>query len=72
VALSAAWTPLFFGARRTGASVVVICALVPAVAVIAAASTRIDRPAGPLYAPYLPWPMYAAALNVEIWPRNRY
>ena len=69
--LNAAWSPVFFGARRTGAGAVVICALLPAVAATAAASARVDRPAGLLYAPYLAWSTYAAALNLEIWRRNR-
>ena len=51
--LNAAWTPVFFGARRTGAAAVVIGALLPAVAATAAASARVDRRAGLLYAPYL-------------------
>lgn len=69
--LNAAWTPVFFGARRTGAGAVVICALLPAVAATAAASARVDRRAGVLYGPYLAWSTYAAALNLEIWRRNR-
>lgn len=70
--LNAAWTPVFFGARRTGTGAVVICTLVPAVAATAATSARIDRRAGLLYAPYLAWSTYAAALNLEIWRRNRF
>jgi benzodiazapine receptor len=69
--LNAAWTPVFFGARRPGAGAVVIGALLPAVAATAAASARVDRPAGLLYAPYLAWSTYAAALNVAIWRLNR-
>jgi tryptophan-rich sensory protein len=69
--LNAAWTPVFFGARRTGAGAAVICALLPAVAATAAASARVDRSAGLLYMPYLAWSTYAAALNLEIWRRNR-
>jgi tryptophan-rich sensory protein len=69
--LNAAWTPVFFGARRTGAAAVVICALLPAVAATAAASARVDRRAGLLYSPYLAWSTYAAALNLEIWRLNR-
>ena len=69
--LNAAWTPVFFAGRRTGAGVVVISALVPAVAATAAASARVDRPAGLLFAPYLAWSTYAAALNFEIWRLNR-
>jgi hypothetical protein len=69
--LNAAWTPVFFGARRIGAGAVVICALLPAVAATAAASARVDRPAGLLYSPYLAWSTYAAALNLEICRLNR-
>jgi translocator protein len=69
--LNAAWTPVFFGARRTGAGAVVICMLLPAVAATAIASARVDRPAGLLFAPYFAWSTYAAALNLEIWRRNR-
>jgi benzodiazapine receptor len=61
--LNAAWTPVFFGARRTGAGAAVIFALLPVLAATAAASARIDRRAGLLYAPYLAWSTYAAALN---------
>jgi tryptophan-rich sensory protein len=69
--LNAAWTPVFFGARRPGAAAVVICALVPAVAATAAVSARVDRRSGLLYVPYLAWSTYATALNLEIWRRNR-
>jgi tryptophan-rich sensory protein len=69
--LNAAWTPVFFGARRPGAAAVVIGTLLPAVAATAAASARVDRRAGLLYAPYIAWSAYAAALNVDIWRRNR-
>jgi len=69
--LNAAWTPVFFGARRAGVGAVVISALLPAVAATAAASARVDRRAGLLYAPYLAWSTYAAALNLAIWRRNR-
>jgi len=69
--LNAAWTPVFFGARRTGVAAVVVGSLVPAVAATAAASAQVDRPAGLLYAPYLAWSTYAAALNLEIWRLNR-
>ena len=69
--LNAAWTPVFFGARRPGAGAVVICAVVSAVAATAVESSRVDRPAGLLFAPYLAWSTYAAALNLEIWRQNR-
>jgi tryptophan-rich sensory protein len=45
---------------------------VSGVAATAAASARVDHLAGLLYASYLAWSTYAAALDVEIWPRSRY
>jgi tryptophan-rich sensory protein len=69
--LNAVWTPMFFGARRTGAGAIIIGALVPAVAATAVASAKVDRRAGLLYAPYLAWSTYAAALDLAIWRRNR-
>jgi benzodiazapine receptor len=71
LSLNAAWSPVFFGTRRPGAGAVVIGALLPAVAATAVASVRVDRRAGLLFAPYLAWSAYAAALNLEIWRRNR-
>ncbi|MGH3024903.1 MAG: TspO/MBR family protein [Gaiellaceae bacterium] len=69
--LNAAWTPVFFGARRTAAAAVVVCAC-PARARSRPPRprARVDRRAGLLYAPYLAWSTYAA-LNLEIWRRNR-
>jgi tryptophan-rich sensory protein len=68
--LNAAWTPVFFGARRAGAGAVVIGAFLPAVApprprarastVRPGSSTRRTSRS-----------TYAAALNLEIWRRNR-
>ena len=69
--LNAAWTPVFFGARRPGAAAVVIGALLPAAAATAMASGRVERRAGLLYVPYLAWSTYAATLNLEIWRLNR-
>ena len=68
--LNAAWSPIFFGARRPGAGAAVVCTLVPTVAATAAATARVDRAAGLLYAPYLAWSTYAAALNLSIWRSN--
>ena len=45
--LNAAWSPIFFGARRPGAGAAVVCTLVPTVAATAAATARVDRRRGP-------------------------
>jgi benzodiazapine receptor len=69
--LNAAWTPVFFAARRPGAAALVITALLPSAAATAVETARIDRPAGLIYAPYLAWATFATALNLEIWRLNR-
>ena len=71
LALNAAWTPLFFGARRPAAALADIGLLLPAIAAYTAASARVDRPAAWMMAPYLGWVGFASAINAEIVRRNR-
>ncbi|HEX8273251.1 MAG TPA: TspO/MBR family protein [Longimicrobiaceae bacterium] len=68
--LNAAWTPIFFSARRPTAALVDVAALVPAVAAYGLAAARVDRAAGWMMAPYLAWTGFAAALNADIVRRN--
>lgn len=70
LALNAAWTPLFFTARRPRAALVDVAGLVPAVAAYGFAAGRVDRTAGWMMAPYLAWTSFAAALNADIVRRN--
>jgi translocator protein len=71
LALNAAWSPLFFRARRPRAALAVLSALAPAVAAYAWTARRADRTAGALVVPYVAWTGFALALNAAIVRRNR-
>jgi tryptophan-rich sensory protein len=71
LALNAAWSPTFFGARRPRAALAVIAALLPAAAAYAIAAREVDGPAAAMVVPYLGWTAFALALNGEIVRRNR-
>lgn len=71
IALNTLWTPVFFGLRRMGAALLVICLLWIAVAATMFAFWRIDSLAGLLFAPYLLWVTIAAALNASVLRLNR-
>lgn len=70
IALNTLWTPVFFGAHRTGMGLLILCALWLAVAAMLVAFWRIDRLAGALIAPYLVWLTLAGSLNFWIWRYN--
>jgi tryptophan-rich sensory protein len=70
LALNAAWSPLFFGARRPRAALADVVALLGALAVYTRAAARVDAPAAWCVAPYLGWVAFAAALNASIVRRN--
>ena len=71
LALNALWSVLFFGRRSPLAGLVEIVGLLVAIGLTVAAFARVSRPAALLLAPYLLWTCFAAALNLEIWRRNR-
>lgn len=70
LALNAAWTPLFFGARRPRAALVDLALLDAAIVACVRAARRVDRPAAWMLAPYLAWSSFALLLNAEIVRRN--
>jgi tryptophan-rich sensory protein len=70
LALNAAWSAVFFGARSPGGGLAVITGLVPAIATTAALAGRVSKTAGLLLVPYLAWTTFAAALNARIWQLN--
>ncbi|MEV2277457.1 TspO/MBR family protein [Nocardiopsis sp. NPDC049922] len=70
LALNAAWTPLFFGARQYGLAFLDICLLLVAVVVTMVAFWRLHRPATLLLLPYVLWVAFASALNLNIWLNN--
>ena len=71
LALNAAWTPLFFGARRPGVALVDIVALDVAASAYAASARDVDRRAAVSAIPYLGWLGFATVLNASIVAKNR-
>lgn len=69
-ALNAAWTPLFFGARRARAALVDVVALAAVAGAYASAARRVDPAATKLIAPYVGWVGFAATLNGGIVAKN--
>lgn len=70
IALNTLWTPVFFGANKVGAALVVIVLLWLAIAATTWLFFTIDRIAGALMVPYLAWVSLATALNFSIWRLN--
>lgn len=71
LALNAAWTPLFFGAKAPTVALVEITALLAAVVATTAASFAVRPSAGGLLVPYAAWVAFATALNAAIVVLNR-
>ncbi len=70
IALNTLWTPVFFGAHRLGAAMLILAALWLVVAVLMVMAWRLDRLAGALLLPCLAWLTLAGALNFSIWQNN--
>ena len=70
LALNAAWTPLFFGARRPKAALADLAALDVAAGAFAAQAARVDQRAAVAFAPYLAWLSFASVLNGSIAANN--
>jgi tryptophan-rich sensory protein len=70
LALNAAWSPIFFGAKRPAAALGDLGALLFALGAYTATARRVDRAAAWLMAPYALWSGFAAVLNAEIVRRN--
>jgi tryptophan-rich sensory protein len=66
LALNYAWSPIFFGAHKVGAALVVILAMIALTIVTALLFARIRRTAALLLLPYLAWLLFAAYLNWQI------
>ena len=66
LALNAAWTPVFFGARDRGAALAIIVALDATVLAEMASLAKTDKKAAALLGPYLAWILYATALTASV------
>ncbi|MGI4838192.1 MAG: tryptophan-rich sensory protein TspO [Janthinobacterium lividum] len=71
IALNTLWTPVFFGANRLGAGMVIIGVLWVVVAAMVLLALRLDVITGLILFPYLVWLTVAAALNFSILRHNR-
>ena len=71
LAANAAWTPLFFGARRPGWALADLALLVAGLGAYVNEARKVDRAAAWMMAPYLAWSGFAGLLNEEIARRNR-
>ncbi len=63
---NAAWSPIFFGARRPWAALTDLAALFVALLLYTIFSRKSDRAAAWMMLPYLAWVAFAGALNFEI------
>lgn len=66
LALNAAWSGIFFGARRMGLALAECGLLWLSIAVNAVVFWQVDPVAGALLLPYLAWVTFAGALNYAI------
>ena len=71
IALNTLWTPVFFGAHRLFAGMVIIVLLWLTVAAMLVLAMRLDVITGLILLPYLAWLCVAAALNFSILRNNR-
>lgn len=71
IALNTLWTPVFFGAHRIFAGMLIITLLWLVVAVMVVLALRLDVMTGLILFPYLAWLCVAAALNFCILRGNR-
>ena len=70
LSLNAAWSLLFFGLRSPGAAFAEIVTLWLAILATAIEFWKVAPAAGIMFAPYLGWVSYAAALNLSIFRLN--
>lgn len=71
IALNTLWTPVFFGAHRIFAGLVILVLLWLVVAFMVVMALRFDLVTGLILFPYLAWLSMAAALNFSILRNNR-
>ncbi|WP_192564984.1 tryptophan-rich sensory protein TspO [Pseudomonas gozinkensis] len=70
IALNTLWTPVFFGAQRMFAAMVILALLWLVVVLMVVLALRLDLITGLILFPYLAWLCVAAALNFSILRKN--
>ncbi len=68
--LNYSWSPIFFAMHQVRTALVIIVAMIVLSVVTAYLFSRIRKPAGLLFIPYLAWLCFAAYLNYEIMVLN--
>ena len=68
--LNAAWSPLFFGTKRPDIAMADLLALMIALILFVRTTSRVDKGAAWMFAPYVAWVAFAGILNAEILRRN--
>lgn len=71
IALNTLWTPVFFGANRIVAGMIILTVLWLVVAAMVVMALQLDVMTGLILFPYLVWLTVAAALNFSILRHNR-
>jgi tryptophan-rich sensory protein len=71
IALNTLWTPVFFGANRIMAGMIIIAVLWLVVAAMVLLAIQLDVITGLILFPYLVWLTVASALNFSILRHNR-
>ncbi|RLT27839.1 MAG: tryptophan-rich sensory protein [Chloroflexi bacterium] len=69
--LNAAWSPIFFGARRIDLALAVILSMLVAITATIRSFYRVRPLAAALLLPYLAWTTFATALNTALYLKNR-
>lgn len=69
--LNVLWTPLFFGAKRIGAALAELIALLIFIMATIILFFGVDTIAAWLMIPYVLWVAFATMLNYSIWKLNR-
>jgi tryptophan-rich sensory protein len=69
--LNAAWSPVFFRAKRPRAALLVVSILLPVLGAYVRAAWRVDKLAAVTLFPYLGWTGFATFLNRQIVRKNR-
>jgi tryptophan-rich sensory protein len=68
--LNFVWSPVFFGAHRIGAALVIVAALLAIIIAFIVICWPRDRAAALLFTPYAAWVAFATLLNGALWYLN--
>jgi translocator protein len=70
LALNFIWSPVFFGAHKIGAALIIVTMLLAAILAFIVMRWPRDRTAALLFMPYAAWVAFATLLNGSIWILN--